>query len=128
MIQDGFAGTIVTDRPTEAATRPIDETDNLRPWLVRMTSLCTGIIVAGVILLVSDGAHAESPAPTSTANFCRSATMPLHLAECRIFPPCQLPHSKQRTPVKPGNCSIKLRVMRSRCRFPKADFGPSTYC
>jgi hypothetical protein len=60
MIQDGFAETIVTDRVNATATRPIDETGNLRPWLVRMTSLCTGIIVAGVILLVSDGAHAES--------------------------------------------------------------------
>ena len=59
MIQDGFAGTIVTDHATAAASRPMEESDNLRPWLVRITSLCTGIIVAGVILLVSDGAHAE---------------------------------------------------------------------
>jgi len=54
------APTFGTDHATVAATRPIDETSNLRPWLVRMTSLCTGIIVAGVILLVSDGAHADS--------------------------------------------------------------------
>jgi hypothetical protein len=60
MIQDGFAGTIVTDRATAAASRPVEESDNLRPWLLRMTSLCTGIIVAGVILLVADGAHADS--------------------------------------------------------------------
>jgi hypothetical protein len=59
MIQDGFAGTI-TDRATAAASRPVEESDSLRPWLVRMTSLCTGIIVAAVILLVSDGAHAGS--------------------------------------------------------------------
>jgi hypothetical protein len=59
MIQDGFAGTI-TDRATAAASRPVEESDNLRPWLVRMTSLCAGIIVAGVILVVSDGAHADS--------------------------------------------------------------------
>jgi hypothetical protein len=60
VIQDGFAGTIVTDRATVAAKRPVEETNTLRPWLVRMTSLCTGIIVAAVILLVSDGAHGES--------------------------------------------------------------------
>jgi hypothetical protein len=45
-----------------------------------MTSLCTGIIVAGVILLVSDGAHADSCCADLNCEIQPICDNPLHLA------------------------------------------------
>ena len=85
VLQDEIAGTIVADRATTVGTRLIDGPNQINqiklpPTVAGENDLpVTGIIVAGVILLVSDGAHAESCPSTSTARLSRSATMSLRL-------------------------------------------------
>ena len=85
MIQDEIAGMIVADRATHRGTRLIAGPNQINqiklpPTMAGENDLpVTGIIVAGVILLVSDGAHAESCPSTSTARLNRSATMSLCL-------------------------------------------------